>query len=254
MKRTGLVVVVLVVLVIFCFQAQAAEQKQGLQVKGVLDFGYYTEYTGSLSGSTIFKGSVFHQSATFSLEPIGLYFSVWDSYSPRGGPNRDFGDEVDVLFGIKRTIGKFTFNFGWGYYDYYNLKDTKGDAHGFYLVTDFPKIFGLMPFLWIEEDFNVHGGKSGFFYRGGVSHTRKIIEDLPPLNVSLSIGGHDSAFGKRAETISSSRLSFSTNLKFRKLTITPVINFQKRLGYEVRDGGVTRDRIWGGINLSIPIF
>ncbi len=209
-----------------------------------------------LSGSTIFKGSVFQQSATFTLEPIGLYFSPWHSYSPKGGPNRDFGDEFDAYFGIKRRIGEFSFNLGYGYYDLYNLRDTKTDAHGFYLITEFPKVVGLTPFLWIEEDVNVHGGESGFFYRGGLSHTWKIMQnpvDLP-LSVSLSIGGHDTAFGKRAEYISSSRLSVSTSLKFKKLTITPVVNFQKRLGYELNEGGATQDRIWGGINFSLPLF
>lgn len=238
--------------------SEAAEESQKMKVSGVLDFGYYTQYVGSLSGSTIHNQSVFQQSASFYLSPLGLYFSVWDSYSPKGSPNSDFGDEIDFTFGIKRCvktrIGEFTFNGGYAYYDIYNLKDTKTDAHGLFLVTEFPKVLGLTPSLWIEEDFAVHGGEKGFYYRLGLNRTQKILPIELPLNVNLSVAGHDAAFGKRAETVSSARLSISVPLKLKRLTITPVANFQKRLGHYPRDGGVTEDRIWGGINFSLPLF
>jgi len=249
-RFTGLLA--MVAIFVLAISPLYAAEEQKLRVSGTLDIGYYSEYIGPLTGSTTHDKSVFQQSATFVLEPVGLYFSLWNSYSPQGSPNSDFGDEVDFTFGIKKNIGKFAFNLGYTYYDLYNLKDTKTDAHGIFLITNFPKIWDITPSLWLEEDIAVHGGKGGFFYRAGLAHTKKILSQ--PINFSLSVAGHDEAFGKRAEALSSARFSVSSEIKLWKLAITPAVNFQKRLGRDIHDGGIAQDKIWYGLNVSMPLF
>ncbi|MEA2088456.1 MAG: hypothetical protein U9O55_01270 [Patescibacteria group bacterium] len=87
-------------------------------------------------------------------------------------------------------------------------------------------------------------------YRAGVKYNINLIRSQA-INLNISIAGHDGACGKRSKTISSAKLAVSSTFKLWKVDVTPIINFQKRLGYKVRDGGMTEYKIWHGINFFI---
>lgn len=89
----------------------------------------------------------------------------------------------------------------------------------------------------------------GAFYRAG-AYATPVIWKEQPVYLELSIAGHDHAYGKRTEAVSSSRFNVGLPLKIWKLVLTPKINFQKRLGYSIHDGGMTKDNIWGGASLT----
>lgn len=55
----------------------------------------------------------------------------------------------------------------------------------------------------------------------------------------------------RPERISSARLTLSTLFKLGQLEFTPELNFQKRLGYSYENGGIAKDRIYGGIKIAL---
>ncbi|MBI5073603.1 MAG: hypothetical protein HZB62_00290 [Nitrospirae bacterium] len=63
---------------------------------------------------------------------------------------------------------------------------------------------------------------------------------------------HDGIYGYRPEKISFARLMLSTLLQLGHLELIPELNFQKRLGYPYENGGLTKDRIYGGFNLVLP--
>ena len=223
-----------------------------MALRGTLDIGYYSQYISSMSGATAYDKSDFQESFTLSLEPVGLYFSAWDAYSPNGSFNGDFGDEIDYTLGIKRQLKGFTFNAGYAFYNMYNLKNVKGDLHGIFLNTQFPKVYGITPFLNLEKDIPDNIGEGGFLYRAGLGYTINIAKQ--PLDMNFSLAGHDGAYGKKVEAISSTRFSLATDIKLWKFTITPAGNFQRRLGHSVQDGGMTENKIWYGVNVSLPLF
>ena len=242
---------ILLVLLMLGFPFLAYAEGEKIQIRGDLEFGFYSQYIGSVTGSTIHDKPVFQQSFKLSVEPLGLYTKVWNSYSPKGGWNSDYGDEVDYVIGLRRRIvGEWNIDFGYAFYDMYKMGQIKGDLHGLYAGLDFPKIYQLSPFLYVEWDIPTDREivKGGVVYRAGLCYTPKILKQ--PVNLEFSIAGHDNAYGYRAEFISSSRLSLSTPVKIWKLDLTPKINFQKRLGHYVREEGMTEDKIWGGLTLS----
>ena len=251
---TVFTVIVLFVTLFSSFNAAAATgaNEEKLAVHGFLDVGWYSQYVYWLNGGTGHDENVLQQSLVFVLEPVGLYAGLWSSYSPEGGANNDPGDEYDIFFGIKKRFNGFNFNLCYFYYNLYDLKNTKGDFHGFVLKTDFPKILGITPFLWLEKDIPVNDGTGGHLYRAGFAYTLKAAKQ--PINFNLSIAGHDNAFGLRSEIVSSGKLSVSSNFNAWKVIITPQVNFQQRLGYKIEDRGISENKIWYGINFSVPLF
>ncbi len=250
MKRLTSLIALLAMALLFCSASVIAAEEQDWDFKLLWDVGYYTRYIGG-SGSTAYDKEVFQQSITGVLIPLGLYFGVWDSFSPNGSLNGDYGDEVDYFAGIKRQIGEFTFKLEYVFANIYDLESTEGDLHVISLRTDFPDLYGATPFLKMEQDIPDNIGDGGFLYRAGFCYTLNAIEELP-LNLAVSLAGHDGAYGRRPEKISSARLEVSTDICFRKATITPMVNFQKCLGYSREEGGMSEDKIWAGINVSIP--
>jgi len=250
MKRLGCVLFMMALLGFLSSAYAEAEKEKGMQIHGNLEFGFYSQYIGSVTGSTIFDKPVFQQSVELSVEPLGVYGKLWSSYSPKGGWNSDFGDEVDYALGIRKSVGKWNFDLGYAFYDMYKVGQIKGDLHALYGWVGFPKIYELTPFVYLEWDIptNREIVKGGIVYRAGLCYTPKILKQ--PVNLELSIAGHDDAYGYRAEFVSSSRLNLSTPIRIWKLDLIPKINFQKRLGYYVREGGMTEDKIWGGLTLS----
>jgi len=72
------------------------------------------------------------------------------------------------------------------------------------------------------------------------------------IDIDLSLAGHDGIYGYRPEKISSARLTLSTLFKLGQVELTPEINFQKRLGYSYENGGLSKDRSYGGFKMVLP--
>lgn len=130
---------------------------------------------------------------------------------------------------------------------------TKGDVHNFYSTVEFREVVDkLTPYLSLELDLPVKKEilEGGFMYRFGGKYPVKISDQI--IDIDLSFAGHDGIYGYRPEKISSARLTLSTLLKMGKLELTPELNFQKRLGYSYENGGIAKDRIYGGLIMVLP--
>ena len=247
MKR---VVVILTTVLVF---GAAVSYAKDLEFHGTLEFGSFSQYVGGTSGATFFNKPVFQQSFELNTKPLGLYVKVWNSVSPKGGWNSDFGDEIDYILGIRRSLGKgWDIDVGYAFYDLHKVGQIKGDLHAVYGWLGFPKVLDLVrPFLYMEQDIptdkNILPG--GLCYRLGVYATPEIWK-RQPVYLELSVAGHDDAFGSTSEAISSTRFTVGIPLGIWKLVFTPKINFQKRLGRPIDEGGLTKDKIWGGLSLS----
>lgn len=244
-----LVSIVAGILVLCSFNNLFAEE---MKFSGSLDIGYFSHYVG-WPGTTVYDDSVFQQSIGATLDPLGLYVKAWSSYSPKNGFNSDFGDEIDYIIGIYQKFGKIGVDVSYTFYNMYNMNNTTGDLHALVLHIDSPEILFVKPYLTLENDIPVDKEilEGGFIYRAGVKYNINLPKSqIIDLNVSFS--GHDGAFGKRTETVSSAKLAISSTFQLWKVAITPTVNFQKRLGYKPRDGGMTEDKIWYGVNCSVP--
>lgn len=243
MKRFAMAMAVVLTIGV-SFVVQAAEKSVDVTV----DVALLTKYIGGLSGSTIFDEPVIQPLVAVTHKPTGLYAKGWASYSPRGGFDSDFGDEFDIYTGVKKTFAGFTFDFGVAYYNTAKFGSSKEDFYGIYLITDFPTFAGITPYLWLEGDGPINGAEGGYLYRAGLRYGFEVCK--LPLGIEASLAGHDGAYGTHPELVSSARLSIFGTVKVWKIGITPLINFQKSLGHAVENGGMTKDEVWGGINLS----
>jgi hypothetical protein len=110
----------------------------------------------------------------------------------------------------------------------------------------------LTPYVTIEVDLPVKKEilEGGFMYRAGAKYPVKISGQ--PIEIDLSLAGHDGIYGYRREKISAARLTLSTLFKLGKLELTPELNFQKRLKYSSENGGIAKDRVYGGFRIALP--
>lgn len=123
----------------------------------------------------------------------------------------------------------------------------------FYGTVEFREVVDkLTPYMTIEVDLPVEREilEGGFMCRVGAKYPVKISKQS--IDIDLSVAGHDGIYGYRTEKISSARLTISSLFKLGKLELAPEINFQKRLGYSYRDGGIAKDRTYGGLRMTLP--
>lgn len=253
MKKFSVIVVSILMFLISAIFAQA----EGVRLKTNLDFGYSSHFVGGLSGFTIYDHSVFQQSITLTDNPSGLYLKLWSSYSPRGGINSDFGDEVDYIIGIYKTLHGIGFDVGYVFYNLYDMKNTKGDLHAVYLTVDLPEIRKIKLYISVENDIPTDKEvlEGGFVYKVSAKYNFNLPKSLnnQVLNFNLSVGGHDGVYGMKPEKLSFARLDIITTFKIWKFEVTPGINFQK--SFNGSNGrGIAEDKIWYSINFSVPLF
>jgi hypothetical protein len=255
MKKMAAMFLIVSIFILVAASARADEAREGAsespKITGFIRVGYYSQYVGNKSGATYHDKPVFQQTTIIRVEPWGVYAGAESTYSPKGGFNSDYGDEMDYYVGVKRKLGKLEFDLGYGYYDVIKFFRAKDDFHGPYIIVTFPEIYKLTPYVYLEWDIPIDRRvyEDAVLYRAGLFHTAIIWKQ--PVIAEISIAGHDEAYGwYRSEPVSSTKLSLSIPFKIWELKVTPKINFQKRLGYSVSDGGMTEDKIWGGLILS----
>lgn len=229
---------------------QAAEEGEKEKVlTGELGFSFYNKYVGATDGQVYFNKPVIHGSLLVSHEPTGIYVELWSSYSPKGGFNSDEGDEVDPFrLGIEHEISGLTIDAGYSYYNLHNLKHTAGDLHALYINVDFPKIYKVTPYINLEADIPTDREilEGGFLYKAGLKY---ILNLGHPIDLNLSVSGHDGAYGAEPELISSDNLKVSSTFAVLGVEVTPEINLQKRIGKKVEDGGLTQNIVWYGVSI-----
>lgn len=243
MKNLMFVAILMVLVTGLCFSAYAGESRININVNA----GFFSKYVGNITGVESSKYPSTQQIITISDTKTGIYGGIWNAVNMGKGYNKDFGSEQDFFLGIVKKYSEITINTGIAYYNLYNLSLSRGDLVAIYLHPTFPKIWlDLIPYACMEYHIPTNHSvlPGGFVYKLGAK------KDFDILIADLSIGGHDGAHGNRTEWLSYTRLSFSKNLKVKDFTITPSINFQKRLGYKIEAGGKTKDNVWGGINFS----
>lgn len=190
--------------------------------------GYYQRYWAGTAGTVFFNGPVFQDSTT-ATHKSGLYLNLWHSYSPKGGLDKDFGDEVDFVIGRSQDIGRnsaVNLDYGYAYYDLSPLTTGKGDFHALYIRLTGNK--GLVrPFVSIERDIanTPNVGRGGTLYKGG------IITNVQGIALTASLGGHGASFGYPARALNYVQLvATRTFVLNRHISITPQMVTQRRIG------------------------
>jgi hypothetical protein len=208
----------------------------------------YSQYVGGLSGMVFYDDSVIQPSLTLLHDPSGVYANLWGSYSPKDGFDSDYGDEVDYTLGVNRDISSVNLDVYYAYYNCYKLnKNSDGDVHAVGTILTFPEVWTLTPYLEAEYNWVVGASdENGVMYRLGGNFCP--IENL---TLDISAGGHGEIYGARQEITSFVKYSIAYNLELAEgLVLTPEMNFQKRVGYSERNGGLTKDVVYGGATLS----
>lgn len=182
----------------------------------------YSQYVGGLSGATFFDEAVIQPSITLTHNPSGLYANLWGSYSPEGGFNSDYGDEVDYIAGINQAVGSTSVNAYYAYYNCYRLnRHSAGDVHAIGTTVTFPQIWKFEPF--ISAEYGIVKGNSadnGLLYRVGAN-----ISPVENLSVGVSVGGHSEVYGTRTELASFVKCSLGYKIGLAEnLALTPEIN------------------------------
>lgn len=228
-------------------EALQADKKFGLT--GYLTIDTYSSYVDKVSGESLHNGPVIHSCLAVAAEPLGAYLFI-GTYNNLKGFNKHSGNSLEYAIGVEREIGIIKLDAGYGYSD---IKNSRGDVHYFYSTIEFRELLDrLTPYLSLELDLPVKKEilEGGFMYRIGGKYPVKISEQT--IDIDLSLAGHDGIYGYRPEKISSARLTFSTLFKLGHLELTPELNFQKRLGYSYENGGLSKDRIYGGLKMVLP--
>ncbi|MDD5032825.1 MAG: hypothetical protein PHC85_01780 [Candidatus Pacebacteria bacterium] len=232
-------------------QMASAETKLG----GNLNFGYYTDYTGGMSGSLVFDDPVFQQSATLGMETEIVDFSgtFWSSVSPRGGFNSDFGDENDYMLDVFKTINGWRFGLEYLFGDMYRIGEINGDLHALCFRVISPPVKGVSFYGVIEKDWPTDKDivEGGVLWKFGALYAIDLPFDKQKLNLDLCFGGNDGAYGSEPKTLNYGRLvlSLPVAMPFWKATLSPMIFFQKRFGDE---DNLACNKIRGGLTFNIP--
>lgn len=235
-----------------CFGSVAAEDLQTdkkFGLTGYLMMDTYSSYVDKTSGETLHNGPVVQPRLSVVSEPWGIYLSV-AAYSTFKRFNQHSSNSLEYAIGLDREIGKIRIDVGYGYSD---IKSSKGDVHFFYSTIEYRELIDrLTPYAMFELDLPVRKEilEGGFMYRVGGKYPVKVSNQ--PIDIDLSLAGHDGIYGYRPEKISSARLTLSTLFKLGHLELTPELNFQKRLGYSYENGGIAKDRIYGGLKMVLP--
>lgn len=242
MKKLGVFVAVLGFTVGFLLTAPAAaEEAEGLSFTPSVS--YWSKYVGPY-GATFYDKGVVQGEVAIEHAPSGAHLTVWGSYSPDSEEN--FGDELDLIAGVTRTVGPAEIDLGVAYYDVVQVGNFGGDdLYALTLSVAFPELVaGLTPCVSVEADFPYADG--GLSYKAGVS--RKFFEIL---EADVSVGGHDGAFGLEPELVSFARGTLSATFALGKLEIAPQVNYQ--LGFGGDEGLAEENNFWWGVNFSLPL-
>jgi len=243
---------ILVAVAIFCSSvvvAVAGEKEKILT--GYVNTGIFSKYV--CSGVLLHDYAVIQPAIGIVYNPLGIYAEAWGSYSPKGGWNSDAGDEIDYTIGWAPEYKGFKFDIGYAYFNLVSLKNTTGDLHDFYIGISAPAVYGIAPS--VNFDFNLpqnqHMLEGGVIYAFNLEVEPKIAGQ--PINIKGTAVGHDGACGAKPETISSLNLRLATKFAILKnLEVTPEVNFQKRVGKKISDGGSSKDLIWYGVKVNYP--
>ncbi len=135
---------------------------------------------------------------------------------------------------------RLTFDLSYRYYDIIEIHKSKGDLHAVYLAIDFPDFHKITPYVCIEKDWPTDKEilDGGLLYKTGARYSLPVGFQGRNIDFNLFAGGHDGAFGKYPETLSSGRIEISSLIKTLGVDITPVVKLQKGFGVEPKEGGM----------------
>lgn len=253
-KKMKKIFAILVVVAVLCGSvaiALAEESEKEKILTGYFNTGIYNKYV--CSGALLFNHMVIQPALGIVYEPWAVYAEKWFSYSPKGGLNSDPGDESDGTVGWTPEYKGFKFDVGYSYFNLVSLKNTTGDLHDFYANLSAPAVYGVTPS--VNLDFNVPQDKD--ILEGGViwAFNLEVEPEIfgQKVNIIGTAVGHDGAYGAEPELVSSLNLRLATTIAILKnLELTPEVNFQKRIGKDINNGGLSKDLIWYGIKVNYP--
>ncbi|TAK96859.1 hypothetical protein EPO05_00725 [Patescibacteria group bacterium] len=218
-----------------------AEEEKEKGTEFSVEVAYFSQYIGPFGATYYDKGVV--QADLGFVHPSGFHVDVWGSYSSDGGWNSDFGDELDLIVGVTKTLGPIEIDLGAAYYDLLKVgKLDSEDVYGATLKVSAPEtLLGLTPFVAVEVDFPY--GEGGVLYQAGIS--RSFLEHF---EASLLANGHNGAFGIKSELVSSARASLSASFELVGIEIKPEVSYQRGFGGD--DGMAEESLFWWGVKVA----
>ena len=180
-------------------------------------------------------------SLTLNLGESGLWFNVWSAIAL---VDTDFV-ELDFILGYDRVLSKdITLSTGIGYFpfpSYPNYPDKNSTSPEIYLGTTFSSI-PLSPRLTAYYDFNLGDGfyltfdlQKSFILRGRILRpTFLLAYTNQNKGFGVDPGLSDICFG------------LSTDFVFKKLTLTPSLNYVIVLNETINQ----EDEIWAGLSIN----
>lgn len=251
MKRLALVVTAIAAFICWAFVSFAEEKaEKPFEFSAGVDF--FSDYVGVLSGAEFYDGFVVQPSATISHKS-GLYFCPWLSNSPSEGiHSKEGGNELDLYLGYAREFGSVSIDAYYGFYDIGTLGNWKGgDVHAFGVKTKWKLNEIFTPYAEAEYDYLISDkGQDGILYRAGVE-----IKLHEHFILNPSAGGHNAIYNAVSEPVSYGRITVSAPFEWRGIKIAPEVSSQWRFGKKIAKcdsedkGGLTKDKVWGGIRL-----
>ncbi|HOW60793.1 MAG TPA: hypothetical protein PLR68_03540 [Candidatus Moranbacteria bacterium] len=242
----------------FDFKAADADYAGDDEILSESNFGISGEvfasnaYVGD-DGGVYYRGLIIQPCVTVSHNPSGIYASVWGSIAPGQSPTSDNGEgnnagnEIDFILGWAKDFEKVKVDASYAYYKLFPLnKWGNGDIHSFNLKFSYALTEKITPYAkFIYDCVDGEREQNGFIYR--VGSTFDLHENL---RIDISFGGHGTVFGTREEIISSGKVSVSFPWVIESVTLAPEIAYQKRMGYEPENGGLSEDILYAGVRVQ----
>ena len=159
----------------------------------------------------------FQPSITYELGKTGLWINLWGSMGPTKRDITKSADEFDYSIGYDTQTSKGLMDLSVGF-TYYTFPNAEGDntSPEIFAGVTFSKL-ALSPSVTVYRDFDLG---DGYYISGSISRTL----DPLPLSIGASVGYNSNLFVKDSG-ISDVVISFSYELQFGKLTVTPSVHY-----------------------------
>ena len=237
MKKYSLVLIALVIMLSSIAKAEEAPEKESaFDVNGKLTISapYVSEPTGERGTG----GVTTLTSVTITHKKTKIYLNALAIVSEKNAT-----EEIDICLGKTTEVNGATIDVGVSVYDIKRLGNMDDNLLAFYAGVEFPKIFEITPFIYLEADVPINDsyGKGGILWNFGAKKTFEVAKH--PVEVKVTAGGSNGIYGSDPMPVSFVRATTSIELEFHGFKYSPFISLQKGFG------GIAEDVIVIGVNI-----
>lgn len=231
---------------------EAAEKKEEIKKLEVsLEVGVANKYVDSITGEEYSSKPELRQKLTAVF--YEKYFAVIENFvSPSYHLGSDPIKEIDFWAGgVIKAGEKIEIETAIGYFNLFGFNRIRGDLFGIYIKPSYKLNEKISVFVWLEHDFATD---KKILPGGTIWQLGATWSPIEHLALEPSIVGHDNAYGYRPEPVSVVKVKAAYTFELWGAEIIPDITLQKRLGRSLANGGMTKDNVYGGLTVAIPLY